>query len=97
MDHILQPFSCISNSPAQWIAAPSRRSPFPLKWVSFPLKELAHTTNPISISPKDKAIVLPGHIIRSNSSVGTQDQVTKMSPSNVKAEGIDAIPDLNFK
>nr|POE98560.1 hypothetical protein CFP56_46468 [Quercus suber] len=55
------------------------------------------STNPISISPKDKAIVLPGPIIHSNSSLGIQDQVTKMSSSNVEAEGIDAIPDLNFK
>nr|POF11025.1 hypothetical protein CFP56_13543 [Quercus suber] len=45
----------------------------------------------------DKAIDLPGPLIRSNSSVVTQDQVIKMSSYNVDIDGIGAITDLNFK
>lgn len=59
--------------------------------------ELVQSSNPISISQKDKAIHLPGPIIYSNSLVVTQDHITTMSPSNVDANGVVAILDLNFE
>lgn len=84
------PCAAVAN-PIQFVAG-QRRDLHVLEWE----KELVLSANPISISPKD-AIALFGPIIRSNSSVGIQDQVTKMLPANVEADGIDDIPDLNFK
>lgn len=78
-------------NPIQFVAG-QRRDLHVLEWE----KELVLSANHISISPKD-AIALLGPIIRSNSSVGIQDQVTKMLPANVEADGIDDIPYLNFK